>query len=260
MKKSKFKKILKRLLFILPIAAIIALGVIAIINRSYISDQYGTEYMLESGEQGILTLYYNGAEGYPDSDTIAYEAYQDIKLPTLEKEGYKFIGWSNYGAFTEKSIILNSKESSVIALFTKNFSEINKPIAIYTDENNYDEFDTGEYPSVSYSNFYLYVEGGYELHTYSQENFNGTENVYVYSSLSKGNFNMQNDEIKSMKIVPINSDTVAKGELDDNKKAELLTAFAPRIWWSEGEEYFAASVEDAADNMTRVMTDRITDI
>lgn len=255
MEKSKLKKNLKWLWVMLPLAIAIAFCVILIINHAYKSDQYGTEYMLESGERGVLTLYYNGAEGYPDSDTITYEAYQEIKLPILEKEGYKFVGWSNYGAFTGNSIILNSKESSVSALFTKDFSDVNKPVAIYTDENNYDEFDIGEYPIVSYRNFYLYIDGGYELHTYSKENFNGTENVYVYSSFSKGNFNMLKDEIKSMKIVPINSDLVAKGELDDSKKAELLAMFAPRIWWSEDEEYFATSVEDAADNMTRVMTD-----
>lgn len=255
MGKSKIKKNLKWLWAILPLAIMIALCVILIINRSYKGDQYGAEYMLKPGEQGILTLYYNGAKGYPDSDTITYEAYQDIALPTLEKEGYHFIGWRNYGAYVGNSIILNSKGSSVSALFTKDFNDIKKPIAIYADENNYDEFDVGEYPIVSYENFYLFVDGGYELHTYSKENFNGTENVYVYSSLSKGNFNMQKDEIKSMKIVPIESNIVTTGELDDDKKAALLTVFAPRIWWAADEEFFATSVDDAADNMTRVMTD-----
>lgn len=255
MEKSKLKKNLKWLWLILLLAKITALCAVLIVNNSYVYDTYGVDYILQSNEKGALTLYYNGAEGYPDSDTITYNAYEEVELPILEKNGYKFIGWRNYGAFTGNSIILNSKESSASALFTKNFSDINKPIAIYTDENNYDEFDVGEYPIVSYRNFYLYIDGGYELHTYSKENFGGTENVYVYSSLSKGNFNMLKDEIKSMKIAPIDTDTVTTGELDDNNKAELLTAFAPRIWWAEDEEFFAASVEDAANNMKRVMTD-----
>lgn len=255
MKRLKIKKYFKWLWVVLPLALIMALSVILIVNRSYEYDPYGREYMLKSDEQGVLTLYYNGAEGYPESDTVTYEAYQEIELPILKKEGYKFIGWRNYGAFAHKSIILNSKESFVSALFTKDFSNVNKPIAIYTDENNYDEYDAGEYPSVSYKDFYLYIDGGYELHAYSKENFKGAENVYVYSSLSKGHFNMQKNEIKSMKIVPIDSDIVANGELDDYKKAELLSAFAPRIWWAEDEAYFATSVEDAAENMTRVITD-----
>lgn len=255
MEKTKLKKNLKWLWAILPLVIIIALCTVLIVNHSYVYDTYGTDYMLQSNEKGTLTLYYNGAEGYPDSDTITYKAYDKIELPTLQKHGYNFIGWRNYGAFTGTEITLNSKESYVSALFTKDFGNIKLPVAIYYDENTYDEFDIGEYPSVSYEDFKLYVDGGYELHTYSKENFGGTENVYVYSSLSKGNFNIIEDEIKSIKILPIESETIADGELDNNKKAELLNTFAPRIWWAKDEQFFATSVEDADDNMKRVMTD-----
>lgn len=255
MKTLKLKKILKWLLLTMLVAIIIAICAILIINHSYKGDQYGSDYMLNEGEKGTLTLYYNGAKDYPESDTMSYEAYQEIKLPTPEKEGYKFIGWGNYGAFTADSLILTSKESSISALFTKDFSEVNKPVAIYRDENNFDEFDIGEYPSVLYSDFYYYVDGGYELHTYSEENFTGKEEVYVYSSFMKGKFYKHSDEIKSMKILPINSEVVYEGELDDSKKAELLNTFAPRIWWADEEEYFPASTEDVNNNMKRVMTD-----
>lgn len=255
MEKLKFKKKVKWLWAVLPLVIIIAICAILIVNNSYEYDPYGTDYILQSNEKGTLTLYYNGAEGYPDSDTITYNAYEKIELPALEKDGYKFIGWRNYGAFTGTEITLNSKESFVSALFTKDFSSIKSPVAIYNDENNYDEFNIGEYPSVSYKDFKLYVDGGYELHTYSKENFCGTENVYVYSSLSKGNFNIIEDEIKSIKILPIESEAITYGELDNNKKAELLNTFAPRIWWAKDERFFATSVEDAADNMKRVMTD-----
>lgn len=199
MEKLKLKRNLKWLWAVLLIAVIIALCVILIVNHSYVYDPYGTDYILQPNEKGTLTLYYNGAEGYPDSDTITYNAYEKIELPTLEKEGYNFIGWSNYGAFTGTEITMNSKGSSVSALFTKDFSNIKSPIAIYADENNYDEFNIGEYPSVSYENFKLYIDGGYKLHTYSKENFGGIENIYVYSSLSKGNFYVIEDKIKSIK-------------------------------------------------------------
>lgn len=255
MEKSKLKRKLKWLWAILPIAVIIALCVILIVNHSYVYDPYGVDYILQSNEKGTLTLYYNGADGYPGSDTITYDAYEKVELPTLEKEGYKFIGWSNYGAFTGTEITLNSKESSVSTLFTKDFSNIKSPVAIYVDENNYNEFNIGEYPSVSYEDFKLYIDGGYELHTYSEENFSGAENVYVYSSLSKGNFYVIEDKIKSIKILSIESEAIANSELDNNKKAELLNTFAPRIWWAKDEQFFATSVEDAADNMKRVMTD-----
>lgn len=255
MEKLKLKGKLKWLFALLPVAAIIAVCVILLVNRSYVYDPYGTDYIIQPNEKGTLTLYYNGAEGCPDSGIITYNAYEKIELPTLKKDGYKFIGWGNYGAFVSTEIILNSKEDSVSALFTKDFGNINSPVAVFSDENNYDEFDAGEYPSVSYEDFKLYVDGGYELHTYSKENFGGTENIYVYSTLSKGNFYAIEDKIKSIKILPIESEAVSHGEIDDNKKAELLNAFAPRIWWAEEERFFATSVEDAADNMKRVKTD-----
>ena len=255
MEKSKHKRNLKWLWLILPAAVIVALCVVFAVNRSYVYDPYGTDYIIQPNEKGTLTLYYNGAEGYPESDTITYDAYEKIKLPALKKDGYKFIGWGSYGSFVSTQLVLNSREGYASAQFTKDFGNINSPVAVFSDQNSYDEFDVGEYPSVSYENVRLFIDGGYELHTFSKENFGGKENIYVYSTLSKGKFYSIEDEIKSIKIMPLESETVLCVELDSDKKAELLNTFAPRIWWAEEERFFATSVEDAAENMKRVKTD-----
>ena len=247
--KSKNKK-LRLLWLILPIAVLIAVAVISVINSGYVYDPNGSENILSQGEKGSLLLYYDGADGKPESETIEYTAYEKIYLPELTKEGYKFSGWSCYGLFCGMELTLNSKtQMYAYPQFDKDYSAIKSPVALYTDEFVYDEYTVGEYPSVNKEIVDLYLDGGYKLIVYAEENFKGNEKVISYTGTYKG-------MVGSMKITEVHSDGMPVDELTDNKKTELLYTFAPRIWWAEGEEYYASTVENAAQNMNRVMSDR----
>lgn len=84
--KRKNKKL--RLLWLtLPIAVLIAVVVILIINSGYVYDPNGSENILSQGEKGSWLLYYDGADGKPESETIEYTAYEKISLPELTKGG-----------------------------------------------------------------------------------------------------------------------------------------------------------------------------
>lgn len=251
--KSKKRKKLKYLWLILPaiiIIAIISLTVyVSVKNSGYVYDPYGSDNMLSAGEKGTLILNYGGADGMPESETVEYTAYEEIKLPKLTKKGYYFVGWSCNGGYWDDTLILNSKSPKLArAFFAKDYSSVKSSAAVYTDEFVFTEFDEGEYPYVGLEAVDVYVDGGYKLLIYPEENFGGDETVVAYNGAFSGT-------VGSMKVRRVETNGIETGELTDDVKAKLLQTFAPRIWWAQGEEYFASTVENAAANMSRVMTD-----
>lgn len=249
--KRKKKKLVWRIIGCVFLIALIA-GVIMIrvINGNFEVDRDGSQYILEPGEATQVTLRYNGADGMPESEVITCKAFEPVALPELTKEGYHFLGWFSGGTFIGNELTVNANyDKSASAMFQKDYSAIAGSAALFTDNDHYTEYDEGEYASVNVDTSYIFVGGGYKVIAYDEENFAGNESVIAYSSKKR-------IHVGSMKIVPIESQGIEIDELTDERKAELLYTYAPRIWWSEGEKYFASTMENLQANTERIMTDR----
>ena len=248
--KTKKKSKLRFLWLILP-AAVIGFIIYAFsVNSAYTGDDYGKSNMLDPGQKGVLVLNYNGADGMPESEETEFTAYEEIELPEVTKNGYDFVGWYCSGGFCGTNLTLNSREPvNAYAQFEKDRGSITEPAALYTGELEYREFSEGDYPSVNIEAADVFVDGGFKLIIYPEENFNGEAKTVAYKGSFKGT-------VGSMKVERVETTGIETGALTDGKKAELLKTFAPRIWWARGEEYFASTVENAAENMERVLTDR----
>ena len=244
---KRMKRLGKKKMILPAILAIILLAValILIVNSTYTYDPIGSDNFLPEGQSGVLTLRYNGADGKPESEQINYEKAQPVTLPTLSKKGYFFSGWLKGDLYVGNTITPLAKEITLTARFDKDYTAITSPCAVYTNDGACLEYKVGNFASVASKASDVYLDGGYKLTVYSKENFEGKETKVYYS----GKFS---DDIGSMKVEAVKSDSVAVSALDDATKLTLLKTFAPRIWWEEDEQYFASSVEFAAENMDKV--------
>jgi len=247
--KSRKKSIIFRcvLAAILILIAICVIG-IKIVNSSYVYDTIGTSNILKEGQKGTATINYNGADNKPESETITFKAGEPIELPNVTKEGYHFVEWSRSGFIVNSGEYIYSNNPEYKPLFVKDYSNINAPVAIYTDEFNFTEYNEGEYEKIDINNSEIFVDGGYKVYLYTKKNFKGKEKIVSYTSVVEGSY-------KSMKIEAFETETILSGELTDDKKEELLYKFAPRIWWAEGEEFFPTTIEDARANTDNILTD-----
>lgn len=248
MSKTKNKK-LKYLWLILPIAIIIAILVITIINSQYTYEPYNKSKVANAGDKVTLTLIFDGADDCPEREEIECTAFEKVTLPKLTKEGYNFYGWNSNGNFVGNEIAVCSKDGAyAYAQFEKDYSAINSDCALFNDEFEYTEYDAGEYAEINAEIVDIFLNGGYKATIYSKPNFKGKETKIGYTGTYKG-------KVGSIKIEKINSNGIESSELDNNTKLMLLETYAPRIWWAENEEYFATTVENASKNMERVMSD-----
>lgn len=213
----------------------------------YEYDPIGTDGILEKGEKGTLTLNYRGADNMPESETIEFTAYEPIQLPVLTKKGYHFVGWIYSYTCVGTELVLNRDGARVYPYFEKDYTAIQSPVALYTDEFVYSEYSVGEYPEIDTEIVDLYIEGGYKVTVYEKKNFKGDSKTLAYTGTYEG-------AVGSMKIAKIQSEGIEVDELTDDVKADLLKTFAPRIWWAEDEEYYACTVETVKENMSRVMS------
>lgn len=232
-KKSKISLIIVAILLILILAAFIT---IKCINNGYEYDTYGSENILEDGEQGNAIIYYNGSDGMPESSSFTFTAGEPIELPTVTRQGYHFIGWERFGVIIHNNQYVYADNVSFKALFSKDYSNIKTPVAIFTDEFNFTEYNVGEYEKTDIKDSEIFVDGGYKVYLYTKENFKGEEKIVSYTQNVDGDY-------KSMKIEAFETQAIKTGDLSDDDKAELLYTFAPRIWWAEGEEYFPTTIE-----------------
>lgn len=246
MQKEKRKK-LKYLWLLLPAAIIVAFAVILIINSTYDYDPTGSANVLAEGEKGVLTIMYDGADGKPESETVEYEALKAIELPDVTKKGYHFSGWSCNGLFVGNSVTLNSKIARAWPQFDKDYSMVEAPCALYTDEFQYTEYQAGTYPNLQTEVADLYLDGGFKATIYSEPNFAGEETKVYYTGMFRG-------FAGSMKIEAVDTEGVEVPALTDTARYRLLELFAPRIWWDEDEEFFATTLETAARNMTKELS------
>lgn len=248
-KKLKRRKIFRIILVALLFVAIVALGVIGIINSQYEYIPVRTDGILADGETGVLTIYYNGANGMPEFETIEYTKGETIQLPEVTKEGYKFSGWSAGWLFSGNSVTLNTKTATARPQFDKDNSMIKSAAALYTEELKYEEYGVGEYPEINKEIVDLYLDGGYKMTVYSKPNFKGDETKVYYTGMYEG-------FVGSMKIETVETEGIEVPELTDEARYDLLNMYAPRIWWHEDEEFFASTIEYAQENMTRTMSTR----
>ena len=241
------KKIVKVVLCILCVAIAAGAATVCIVNSRYEYDPIGVENTLQEGETGVLTVYYNGAEGKPESEEITYQKLANVALPEVSRKGYHFSGWSVNWLFAGNEATLNAKTARARPQFDKDYTAVNAPCAVYTEDFVYTEYACGDYAEVNTEAVDFFLDGGYKATVYSEENFAGEATKVYYSGMFSG-------FIGSMKIEAVKSEGVAVDTLSDEEKLRLLTAFAPRIWWDEKEEFFAATVECAAENMDKALT------
>lgn len=242
----------KQLLWlIIPVVIIIAVVVIFVVNSTYDGDAYGRSNTLELNEKGSVVLHYNGADNMPETDTLEFTAFEETQLPQVTKEGYNFVGWVANGTYWGTSVTLSSAEEiNAYAQFEKDYSDIHSAAALYSDDKTYKEYSLGEYADIETQAVDIFVNGGYKVQIFSESNFKGEETDFVFQKHFDDPI-----EIGSMKILKIESEPVRIDSITDDNKVELLRTYAPRIWWAEGEEYFASTIETAMENMSRVMTD-----
>lgn len=116
----------------------------------------------------------------------------------------------------------------------------------------------GEYATVDFEIKSITVPQEYAVYAYSEKNFEGTEYYFNDSvdklfklSLTDGLFCV--DDIKSIKIALIESDSVDITCLDDEKKNRIMIDYAPRIHMAEGDPYRAVSMDWTFEKFDRVM-------
>lgn len=247
MQKANRKKPKK--IVLLSLLAVIVLGIatILIINSTYRYDPTGLMSALADGEQGVLTLEYDGADGKPEKELIPYEKGEKISLPALTKKGYYFSGWTIGDTYIGQEAALTAKNATAKAQFDKDYSAVKAVCAVYTNESAFTEYQPGEYESVNTDATDVYIDGGYKLTVYSKADFEGKATKVYYSGKYRGN-------IGSMKIEAVESERIPVSKLSDETKRELLTTFAPRIWWDKEEKFFASSVEFAAKHMKKELS------
>ena len=247
-KKNRVKKKTKKIV-LLSILAVVLIGIatVFIINSTYRYDPTGAAGALADGEKGVLTLEYNGADGKTEKETITYDKAEKLTLPTLTKEGYYFSGWTIGETYVGLETALTAKTATAKAQFDKDYSALTSACAVYTDENNYTEYEVGEYDTVNTEAANVFVDGGYKLTVYSKANFAGEETKVYYSGKYKG-------YIGSMKVEQVKSESLTVASLSDETKLELLTTFAPRFWWDESEKFYASNIEFAAQNMQKELS------
>ena len=246
-RKKIIKRLIKALLIFLALALIIGFAVIKSTNSRYEYDPIGNSNALSDGETGVLTVYYNGADGMPESEEITYQKLETVTLPPVSRKGYHFAGWNVNWLHVGNQVTLNSKTARARAQFEKDYTVIASPCAVYTDEFEYSEYDEGYYSSVNLDATDVFVDGGYKLTVFSKENFKGEETKVYYSGMFSGH-------IGSLKLEAVNSERVRVNKLSDSNRLELLKTYAPRIWWDEKEEFFASTIEYADENMEKALS------
>ncbi|RXZ78644.1 DUF946 domain-containing protein [Paenibacillaceae bacterium] len=89
------------------------------------------------------------------------------------------------------------------------------------------------------------VRPGYKVTLYKDHSFSGASKVLTEDAIYLFDFNDSVSSLKVEKISPVDAKSIAVpgNAYSDVSKRELLEAFAPRIWFAQGEVYFPSSVE-----------------
>ena len=205
-----------------------------------------------------VTLLYNGADGMPEEKRELITQGAAVELPTLTKQGYGFVGWKYAGLTFRDSVVIREKEVTLDALFERDVSGFSGAVVLVPEKGDPVEYSVGEYAEIPKNISEIYVSGGYKAIVYAKKDFKGRETTIAYKE-SMPSFRVFDRKIGSMIVRRVETDVVATFDTNegvtDDMKAELLKLFAPRFYWTENEEFFATSMEDAKANMTRTSSE-----
>lgn len=89
------------------------------------------------------------------------------------------------------------------------------------------------------------VAPGYKVTLFNDANFKGASKVVTQDLIFIDDFNDKASSLRIEAISPLDSTSVAlpNNSYSDESMRKLLQAFAPRIWFAQGEKYFPSSVE-----------------
>ena len=178
-------------------------------------------------------------QSYVDHETT-------ITLPTLEKEGYAFIGWKSSMQTVRGDFNVQKRDKIELkALFEEDCSKYEKALTLFTSDGSVLEYDEGKFNNVNKKITKLYVKAGYKATLYKRKDFSGKS----FSACYKGKYD---GKVGSIVIEKIKTTSYECGPLLTNvDKAALLKQFAPVYYFDENEQFFADSVENVPLNMTR---------
>lgn len=221
-----------KILFILFLTLSFLCVLVACSNESHYKEGYT-----------YVVYKYDDAEGCEDGTDYVKKG-ETIALPTLQKEGYSFVGWKCGDYTVTDSIFVDERDEITLeAKFERDYTGITAPCALFYD-GYFHEFDGKAFPQVGKRVKDFYVNGGYKVVVYSRKNFKGHTNTLTYKS-------QYNGYVGSMEIKEVASDSDEFEALGDDEKTALLQKYAPRFYWASGEKYFAYNVDAAVKYLTR---------
>ena len=120
------------------------------------------------------------------------------------------------------------------------------------------QFGIGEYPSFDLKVRSISVPQEYVVYAYSEENYGGEEYVLKDSveklfEISVHNGIVYYKGIRSIRVGLIESYAIDISELDDEKKNQIMTDYAPRIHMAQDDPYKAVSMDWTFEHFDRVM-------
>ena len=120
------------------------------------------------------------------------------------------------------------------------------------------EYGIGEYAELDINSDSISVPQEYVVYAYTRKNFKGQEFILNESQSSYLRFEFGRGltkifRIKSMKVALIESESVDITELDDAKKNQIMTDYAPRIHMAQSDPYEAVSMDWTFEKFDRIM-------
>ncbi len=193
---------------------------------------------------------YNGAEGMANEEIRYIENDTDFDLPSdLIRSGYGFLGWKHNKVLIKDN--WNTGKNDVLifeAKYSNDYADLNMECAVKPHNEDFIEFKVGEYADVDIRIDKVIMGAGYKATFYTKKNFKGKSYEVCY----RGDLNK---DIQSLKVETIDTEfTEYNHLLTDDDYAQLLTTYAPKIWWDVNEVFFGSTVEKAKENLTRTDT------
>jgi hypothetical protein len=177
-----------------------------------------------------------------------YENYNfggNIKVLTQDTANLKSIGFND----ETTSLMVEPLPLSPIVTIYSDTDYNGKNQEFYLGEYDVDILEQG-IGNDSLSS--LRIQQGYQVTLFTNNQYGG--NSFVYSqdcAYVGGSFHDSVSSLRIEAINPLDDTCINITNLNDNRKAEVATAFAPRIWMAQGETYMPSTVEHALANTTR---------
>lgn len=186
------------------------------------------------------------ASGYRVTLFNDYQFGGDTRVVTAqETSNLKSIGFND----ATSSIMVEPLPMEPVATVYSDVDYQGSSQDFYPGEYDVDELDRG----VGNDNLSsLRVRQGYQITLYTNNQYGGESRALTQDSVYlDGSFHDSVSSLRIEAVNPLDDTCIDITNLDDNRKAEVVRAFAPRIWMAQGETYMPSSVEFALANTTR---------